>query len=111
MNDTTPRKPMTLHRLRDLHAKGEAIAMLTCYDASFARVLDAAGVDCVLVGDSPRFTAFSLSRKPVIPRPFARPCQPDAFRVTRVNTRLSISSIFVDTLDGNPVKGELCPLR
>ena len=52
MNDTPPRKPMTLHRLRDLHAKGEPISMLTCYDASFARVLDAAGIDCVLIGDS-----------------------------------------------------------
>jgi len=46
------RKPVTLHRLRDLHAKGEPIAMLTCYDAGFARVLDSAGVDCILVGDS-----------------------------------------------------------
>ena len=46
------RKPVTLHRLREMHAAGEKIAMLTCYDATFARVLDAAGVDSLLVGDS-----------------------------------------------------------
>lgn len=46
------RRPVTLHRLREMHAAGEKIAMLTCYDATFARVLDAAGVDALLVGDS-----------------------------------------------------------
>jgi 3-methyl-2-oxobutanoate hydroxymethyltransferase len=46
------RKPVTLHRLREMHAAGEKIAMLTCYDATFARALDAAGVDSLLVGDS-----------------------------------------------------------
>ena len=46
------RKPVTLHRLREMQAAGEPIAMLTCYDASFARVLDHAGVDCILIGDS-----------------------------------------------------------
>jgi 3-methyl-2-oxobutanoate hydroxymethyltransferase len=46
------RKPVTLHRLREMHAGGDKIAMLTCYDAAFARVLDQAGVDALLVGDS-----------------------------------------------------------
>jgi 3-methyl-2-oxobutanoate hydroxymethyltransferase len=46
------RKAVTLHRLREMHAGSEKIAMLTCYDAAFARVLDGAGVDALLVGDS-----------------------------------------------------------
>jgi 3-methyl-2-oxobutanoate hydroxymethyltransferase len=46
------RKPVTLPALRSMHERGEKIAMLTAYDATFARVLDEAGVDCVLVGDS-----------------------------------------------------------
>ena len=46
------RKPMTLHRLREMHAAGDPVAMLTCYDATFAQVLDNAGVDCMLIGDS-----------------------------------------------------------
>jgi 3-methyl-2-oxobutanoate hydroxymethyltransferase len=52
--DTAPaaRKPITLHRLREMHAAGEPISVLTCYDAAFARVLDRAGVDCLLIGDS-----------------------------------------------------------
>lgn len=46
------RKTVTLRRLQSMHASGERIAMMTCYDATFARVLDEAGIDCLLVGDS-----------------------------------------------------------
>lgn len=46
------RKPITLHRLRELYASGEKLTMLTAYDATFARVADEAGVEMLLVGDS-----------------------------------------------------------
>ncbi|MDM0048709.1 3-methyl-2-oxobutanoate hydroxymethyltransferase [Variovorax sp. J22R115] len=46
------RKPLSLPRLADMHARGEKITMLTAYDATFAAMADAAGVECLLVGDS-----------------------------------------------------------
>lgn len=47
-----PRRPISLPRLQEMRERGEKIAMLTAYDATFAAVADAAGVDCLLVGDS-----------------------------------------------------------
>jgi len=43
---------MTLTQLHQLKAKGEKITCLTAYDASFAHLLDQAGIDILLVGDS-----------------------------------------------------------
>ena len=42
----------TLTSLQTMRNKGEKIAVLTCYDASFAALLEANGVDVLLVGDS-----------------------------------------------------------
>ena len=42
----------TLTALQTLHRQQEKIAMLTCYDASFAALLEAQGIDVLLVGDS-----------------------------------------------------------
>jgi len=44
--------PLTIHQLDAMKRDGEKIAMLTCYDATFARAMDRAGVDIILVGDS-----------------------------------------------------------
>lgn len=46
------RKPISLPRILEMRARGEKITMLTAYDATFAAVADAAGVECILVGDS-----------------------------------------------------------
>lgn len=43
---------VTIHTLKRMKQAGQKIGMLTCYDASFASILDAAGVDVLLVGDS-----------------------------------------------------------
>jgi 3-methyl-2-oxobutanoate hydroxymethyltransferase len=45
-------KKVTTHTLQAMKKRGEKIAMLTAYDYSMARILDEAGVDVVLVGDS-----------------------------------------------------------
>ena len=45
-------KPVTLAELARLRSEGGKIAVLTCYDASFAALLDRCGVDVLLVGDS-----------------------------------------------------------
>ena len=46
------RKPVSLPRMNEMRERGEKITMLTAYDATFAAVADAAGVECILVGDS-----------------------------------------------------------
>lgn len=45
-------RPVTVKTLAKMKQRGEKIAVLTAYDASFAAVLEAAGVDVILVGDS-----------------------------------------------------------
>jgi 3-methyl-2-oxobutanoate hydroxymethyltransferase len=52
-NEAGPRgKPVTIPVLQTMRAAGEKIAMLTCYEAGFAALMDRCGVDILLVGDS-----------------------------------------------------------
>ncbi len=45
-------KRVTTHVLSEMKLKGEKIAMLTAYDYSMASIIDQAGIDAILVGDS-----------------------------------------------------------
>ena len=51
MVSTQQKTPVTLATLREMQARGEKIACLTTYDASFTRVLETAGVDMFIIGD------------------------------------------------------------
>lgn len=46
------RRKVTTHRLSEMKLRGEKISMLTSYDYSMAKIVDIAGIDVILVGDS-----------------------------------------------------------
>ncbi|MEO5571714.1 MAG: 3-methyl-2-oxobutanoate hydroxymethyltransferase [Bacteroidia bacterium] len=52
MSTNTEVKKITTHTLLEMKRKGEKISMLTAYDFSMARIIDDAGIDVILVGDS-----------------------------------------------------------
>lgn len=52
MSEASSAKRVTTHTLLEMKAKGMRISMLTAYDYSLARLVDGAGVDVILVGDS-----------------------------------------------------------
>jgi 3-methyl-2-oxobutanoate hydroxymethyltransferase len=52
MSAQTAERRLTLSQLSAAPAKGEKLVMLTCYDASFAAISEAAGVEMLLIGDS-----------------------------------------------------------
>ncbi len=49
---TEDQRKVTTHRLIEMKSRGEKIAMLTAYDFSMAKLIDEAGMDVILVGDS-----------------------------------------------------------
>jgi len=52
MYSHTPHRRLTTADLKKMQTNGEKIAMLTCYDASFAKLCELAGIDILLIGDS-----------------------------------------------------------
>ncbi len=48
----TTRGLVTISKLQEMRQAGEKIAVLTAYDASFAALMDQAGIDVILIGDS-----------------------------------------------------------
>src|ERR1700752_2425838 len=45
-------RKVTTHQLQEMKRRGEKISMLTAYDYTMAKIIDAAGIDVILVGDS-----------------------------------------------------------
>jgi 3-methyl-2-oxobutanoate hydroxymethyltransferase len=51
-NTTDNARKVTTRRMIEMKARGEKISMLAAYDYSSAKIIDEAGIDCILVGDS-----------------------------------------------------------
>ena len=51
-NTQDSQRKVTTRRLCEMKQRGEKISMLTAYDYTSAKILDEAGIDCILVGDS-----------------------------------------------------------
>lgn len=49
---TSDNRKVTTHRLIEMKQRGEKISMLTSYDYTTAQIVDGAGIDIILVGDS-----------------------------------------------------------
>jgi 3-methyl-2-oxobutanoate hydroxymethyltransferase len=62
MPDAELSEPVTIRTIRDMTARGEAFACLTCYDATTARWLQRAGVPILLVGDTAAEVILGYSR-------------------------------------------------
>jgi len=57
-------KRVTTHVLQAMKSRGEKISMLTAYDYSMARIVDAAGIDVILVGGNTRCQSLFGSGRP-----------------------------------------------
>ena len=78
---------VTLNTLKKMKTDGEKIAMLTCYEASFAALMNRAGVDALLVGDSLGMTV--QGRDSTLPVTLAEMCYHTA-AVARGNSNAMI---------------------
>ncbi|MCK4409098.1 MAG: 3-methyl-2-oxobutanoate hydroxymethyltransferase, partial [Candidatus Eisenbacteria sp.] len=56
MPEEKKRRKMTLGKLRGMKRRNEPITWLTCYDYPMAQIMDASGIDMMLVGDSGAMT-------------------------------------------------------
>ena len=71
-------RAVTTYRLTEMKQRGEKIAMLTSYDYSMAKIVDAAGVDVILVGDSA--ANVMAGYETTVPITHVRSCAPSVVR-------------------------------
>ena len=63
-------RKVTTHRLVEMKQRGEKISMLTSYDYTMAQIVDGAGMDVILVGDSAsNVMAGNVASPPITPHP------------------------------------------
>lgn len=99
---TEDQRAVTTHRLWEMKQRGEKITMLTAYDYSMAKILDEAGIDSILVGDSASNTMYG--NVTTLPITLDQMIYHARAVVNAVKRALVIVDMPFGTCSGNPLK-------
>jgi 3-methyl-2-oxobutanoate hydroxymethyltransferase len=101
-NTEDNKRKVTTHRLREMKQRGEKITMLTAYDFSMAKILDEAGIDSILVGDSASNTM--IGNPTTLPITLDQMIYHARSVVNAAKRALVIVDMPFGTCSGNPLK-------
>ncbi|SHI72443.1 ketopantoate hydroxymethyltransferase [Tangfeifania diversioriginum] len=102
-------KKVTTHRLSEMKLRGEKIAMLTAYDFSMASLVDEAGLDVVLVGDSA--SNVMAGHETTLPITLDQMIYHGASVVRAVNRALVVVDLPFGTYQGNSREALISAIR
>lgn len=99
---TEDKRKVTTHRLWEMKQKSEKITMLTAYDYSMARIIDEAGIDSILVGDSASNTM--VGNTTTLPITLDQMIYHAKSVVNATKRALVVVDMPFGTCSGNPIK-------
>ena len=102
-------RTVTTHRLWEMKQRGEKISMLTAYDYSMAKIIDQAGIDCILVGDSASNTM--AGNTTTLPMTLDQMIYHARSVVNGTKRALVIVDMPFGTCSGNPIKSLEAAIR
>jgi 3-methyl-2-oxobutanoate hydroxymethyltransferase len=102
-------KRVTTHVLSEMKLKGEKIAMLTAYDYSMAKLVDEAGIDIILVGDSA--SNVMAGNETTLPITLDQMIYHGKSVVKAVNRALVVVDMPFGTCSGNPLESLNAAIR
>lgn len=105
----TDNRKVTTHRLREMKERGEKISMLTAYDYSMASIIDQAGMDIILVGDSA--SNVMAGNITTLPMTLDQMIYHGASVVRGVKRSLVVVDMPFGTCSGNPLKSLEAAIR
>lgn len=109
MSVHTERRKVTTHRLSEMKLRGEKISMLTSYDFSMAKIVDEAGIDVILVGDSA--SNVMAGNETTLPITLDQMIYHGSSVVKGVNTALVVVDMPFGTYQGNSKKALSSAIR
>lgn len=105
-NTTDKERKVTTSRLIEMKRRGEKIAMLTAYDFSMAQLIDQAGIDVILVGDSA--SNVMAGNMTTLPITLDQMIYHAKSVIKGTNRALVVCDMPFGTYQGNPMEAGLC---